>query len=106
MHQEFITLTTNDPFQWDIKYGHHDNITGRAINGYYANKCIMTKACFNALQNVHDQLAPSGYCLLIWDAYRPYKAVLDFWNWSQDHLDNLNKLKTPHFLTFLSPNKS
>ncbi|WP_116963607.1 M15 family metallopeptidase [Fastidiosibacter lacustris] len=91
MLNEFITLTATDSIYWDIKYSHNGNIVGRKISGYYANKCMMTKSCFSALQKVTASAKRLGYSLLIWDAYRPKKAVIDFWHWSQNLSDNGTK---------------
>lgn len=88
MRSEFVELTQNDGISWDIKYSHNDNIVGRRIAGYYANKCLMTKLCYDALQKVAQQMTKHKLSLLIWDAYRPYKAVQDFWQWAQDNSDS------------------
>lgn len=88
MHSEFIALTQNDRVSWDIKYSYEDNIVGRRIAGYHINKCLMTKACYDALQQVTERVAKHDLRLLIWDAYRPFKAVEDFWQWAQDTRDN------------------
>ncbi|WP_119328326.1 M15 family metallopeptidase [Cysteiniphilum halobium] len=88
MHSEFIELTEDDKISYDIKYSYEDNIIGRRIAGYYANKCLMTKVCYNALQQVAKRVARYELNLLIWDAYRPLKAVEDFWQWSEDTHDN------------------
>ncbi|GGG01230.1 MULTISPECIES: M15 family metallopeptidase [Cysteiniphilum] len=88
MHSEFIELAQSDPMRWDIKYSYDDNIVGRRIAGYYANKCLMAKVCYAALQQVVQRVAKHNLSLLIWDAYRPTKAVDDFWQWAQDTHDN------------------
>ena len=45
-----------------------------------------------ALQNVRDDAAASGLGLLLWDAYRPQRAVDCFLRWSRQPEDGLTKL--------------
>ncbi|WP_100550835.1 M15 family metallopeptidase [Caedibacter taeniospiralis] len=88
MDSEFVALAGNENIFWDIKYSSDGNILGRQVNGYYSNKCIMTKVCLRALQDVQKNINRLGLSLFIWDAYRPRKAVMDFWQWSQDVNDD------------------
>jgi len=73
--------------RFDIRYYGENNFVGRRINGYKAPFAILTKEAAEALKRVSDDLAEQGYGLLIFDGYRPQKAVDDFVAWSRDPSD-------------------
>lgn len=64
------------------RYAQPINFVGEVIDGYKANTIIITKEAGKALANVQKQLRPYGYSLLVYDAYRPQKAVDHFMRWS------------------------
>lgn len=67
----------------DLKYCGNDNFVGRPINGYTGGRrAILRKDTAKALAHVQQELNKKGYGLLIWDAYRPHRALQDFYNWS------------------------
>jgi len=66
---------------YDIRYYSDNNFTGHRINGYKAPVAYMTKDSLKALSVAADDLRKQGYRLLIWDTYRPQKAVDDFVEW-------------------------
>jgi len=66
---------------YDIRYYSDNNFTGHRINGYKAPVAYMTKEGVNALSIAADDLREQGYRILIWDTYRPQKAVDDFVEW-------------------------
>ena len=51
-------------------------------------ECILSERAARALASVQAALAAKQLSLLIWDCYRPARAVADFWRWSQDVTDN------------------
>lgn len=62
------------------------------INGYYANDVlVMTTVAISKLLDVQNAVAKDGYKLVIYDAYRPSKAVNDFVIWAQDLNNTMNK---------------
>ena len=61
------------------------------INGYYRNTAILTKQAINALAKVQDECVKLGYSLVIYDAYRPQKAVDHFLRWSKQPEDYKTK---------------
>ena len=68
----------------DLKYCGSDNFVGRPIQGYTTGtRAILRKDAANALRTVQNELRKRGFGLLIWDAYRPYRALLDFHAWSK-----------------------
>ena len=73
--------TAIDDAAYDIRYYSPNNFTGHRINGYKAPIAYMTKEGVNALSVAAADLRKQGYRLLIWDTYRPQKAVDDFVEW-------------------------
>jgi D-alanyl-D-alanine dipeptidase len=68
----------------DIRYAGSHNFVGRPIRGYLAAECILSASAANALQAVQRKLAEKKLSLIVWDCYRPKRAVDDFLQWSKD----------------------
>ncbi len=66
----------------DLKYAGSDNFVGRPIDGYVGNRAILRQDAAEALRRAAAYLQPKGYGLIIWDAYRPMRALRDFRAWS------------------------
>lgn len=66
----------------DLRYFSKLNFTGDFVPGYFANKAIMTKLAANALSKVQDRVSKDGFNIVIYDAYRPIKAVESFVDWA------------------------
>ena len=73
--------TVIDDAAYDIRYYSPNNFTGNKINGYKAPVAYMTKEGANALSVAAKDLRKQGYRILIWDSYRPQKAVDNFVEW-------------------------
>lgn len=73
----------------DIRYAGSHNFVGRPVDGYEAPYAVMTVQAAQALKAVADDLRPLGLRLMIYDAYRPMRAVRHFVRWSQDAQDLL-----------------
>jgi zinc D-Ala-D-Ala dipeptidase len=65
----------------DIRYAGVHNFTGRPVTGYDAAECVLTKAAALALKGAQQALAARGLSLLVWDCYRPLRAVTAFMQW-------------------------
>ena len=76
--------TVIDDAVYDIRYYSSNNFTGNRINGYKAPVAYMTKESLKALSVAAEDLRKQGYRLLIWDTYRPQKAVDNFVEWIND----------------------
>ena len=76
--------TVIDDAAYDIRYHSPNNFTGDRINGYKAPIAYMTVEGLNALSKAAEDLRKQGYRLLIWDTYRPQKAVDNFVIWIND----------------------
>src|SRR5580692_6730157 len=68
----------------DIRYAGSHNFVGRPVNGYLAAECILSAPAANALANVQKMLAAKNLSLIVWDCYRPKRAVADFLQWSKN----------------------
>jgi D-alanyl-D-alanine dipeptidase len=77
--------------RWDAKYATWDNFTGRPVEGYAANRIVGTKALCAALAGALADAASRGFGLLLWDGYRPQRAVDSFLAWSTLPDDGLTK---------------
>lgn len=80
-----------DDAAFDIRYYSSNNFTGNRINGYKAPIAYMTQEGLTALSKAAADLRKQGYRLLIWDSYRPQKAVDNFVVWINDPKDFGNK---------------
>ena len=81
----FVYLRDIDPaIVQDIRYATSHNFVGRPIKGYLAAECILSELAANALETVQRKLAEKKLSLIVWDCYRPKRAVDDFLQWSKD----------------------
>ena len=77
--------------RWDAKYATWDNFTGKPVDGYLANRIVGTRALCAALERAQEKAASLGFGLLLWDGYRPQRAVDCFLRWSQQPEDGRTK---------------
>jgi D-alanyl-D-alanine dipeptidase len=68
----------------DMRYARADNFLGRPARGYRAARCLLTKPAAVALAAVQKDLAADGLGLMVYDCYRPGRAVADFVAWARD----------------------
>jgi len=81
----FVYLRDVDPtIVQDIRYAGSHNFVGRPIRGYRAAECILSEPAANALGAVQKSLAEKKLSLVVWDCYRPKRAIDDFARWSKD----------------------
>jgi D-alanyl-D-alanine dipeptidase len=84
MNNGFVFVDELVPaIRWDAKYATWDNFTGRPVDGYEANRIVGSKALCAALEEARAEAASLGFGLLLWDGYRPQRAVDCFLRWSQ-----------------------
>lgn len=92
MHEGFVDLAEAIPgVRADIRYATARNLTGHPLAGYLAPKALATREAAAALSVAFEEARRRGYGMLIYDAYRPQKAVLDFVRWSQEPETNATK---------------
>ncbi len=67
----------------ELKYAGSDNFVGRPIAGYTGRRAVLRRDAAEALARASAELEKKGLGLLIWDAYRPSRALRDFYAWSK-----------------------
>lgn len=75
----------------DIRYYTTYNFVGARIDGYEAPVAVLTREAADALKLVSDDMKAQGLRLVIYDAYRPQRAVDHFANWAEDITDTRMK---------------
>lgn len=80
----------------DIRYATAFNFTGAAVPGYEAAECILTAKAAEALRIVDDELAGQGLGLIVWDCYRPARAVAAFMAWTRTGPDTMKPVFYPY----------
>lgn len=81
----FVYLRDVDPtIVQDIRYASAHNFVGRPVKGYLAAECILSEPAAKGLASVQKKLAEQQLSLIVWDCYRPRRAVEDFLQWSRD----------------------
>ncbi len=80
-----------DDAVFDLRYYSPYNFTGHKIRGYNAPVAYMTKEALQALAVAAADLRSQGYRILVWDSYRPQKAVDNFVEWINNPNDPGNK---------------
>lgn len=68
--------------RFEIRYHSPDNFTGAPVPGYGAPGAWLREEVAAALVEVQARLAPQGYGLHVYDAYRPYRATRAFVAWA------------------------
>jgi D-alanyl-D-alanine dipeptidase len=92
VHGDFVFVDELVPgIRWDAKYATWDNFTGKPVDGYLANRIAGTRALCAALARARDKAASRGFGLLLWDGYRPQRAVDCFLRWSEQPEDGRTK---------------
>jgi D-alanyl-D-alanine dipeptidase len=94
MKDGFAFLDERVPgIRWDAKYATWDNFTGRPVDGYGLNRIVGTTALCAALGRAREAAAAVGFGLLLWDGYRPQRAVDCFLRWAAQPEDGRTKLR-------------
>jgi len=92
MNDDFVFVDELVPgIRWDAKYATWDNFTGKPVDGYLANRIVGTRALCAALRRAQEDAASLGFGLLLWDGYRPQRAVDHFIRWSREPEDGRTK---------------
>ena len=75
----------------DIRYAGSHNFVGCPVDGYLAPRSVLREEAALALQKAAAAFERMGLYLLIYDAYRPQRAVDHFVRWAQDEGDTKMK---------------
>lgn len=88
----FVYLREIDPtILISVRYYGNENFVGKTVDGYRKPVIIMTKQAAEALAKVQADVKKDGYSLLVYDAYRPQRAVDHFIRWSEEVKDQVKK---------------
>lgn len=89
---DFVFVTDIDPsIMESVRYATDQNFLGKRVEGYDLPKIIMTRAAAVQLKAINTELKGMGYTLVIYDAYRPQRAVDHFIRWADDANDEITK---------------
>jgi D-alanyl-D-alanine dipeptidase len=81
----FVRLADIAPsIRQDIRYAGQDDFLHRKVNGYDAPVCILTLQAAQALAGVQQAMAAKGLTLVVFDCYRPARAVADMGKWTRE----------------------
>lgn len=90
--KDFVNLREKIPdLMISLRYGTPNNFMGKVVKGYEYPEPWATEQLATALQCAQAQLAQKGLGLILYDSYRPQKAVDHFVAWAANPLDTLNK---------------
>ncbi|WP_341763668.1 M15 family metallopeptidase [Candidatus Tisiphia endosymbiont of Beris chalybata] len=83
----------DDTIIQNMMYSSNKNFIGTAVEGYNGTRrAIITEAAAQALKKVQQDIKQDNYSLVVYDAYRPSKAVGHFVKWAQDPNDQKMKV--------------
>lgn len=77
----------------DMRYAGTGNFVGDRIDGYEAPRCYLHRKAAEALATVQAGLRGQGQSLVVYDCYRPVRAVQHFVRWARDAGDQRNKAR-------------
>lgn len=77
----------------DIRYATANNFTGKPVRGYDAPKCLLTRQAADALAEVQKEFKKFSLSLVIFDCYRPTRAVANFVEWAKNPSDPGRKME-------------
>jgi D-alanyl-D-alanine dipeptidase len=90
--EDFVVLSEIDPtIIENIRYYGDQNFLGRPVAGYKVNKVVCTKQAAEQLKKANDAFKKQGYKIVVYDGYRPQRAVDDFKKWGEDIKDDVAK---------------
>jgi zinc D-Ala-D-Ala dipeptidase len=68
----------------DMRYAGANNFTGKPVPGYKAAQCWLRADAARALARAQRFATAQGFSLIVYDCYRPTRAVRAFADWSHD----------------------
>lgn len=75
----------------EVRYAGNNNFLGTPVEGYKEELVILSTPAASALKKVQQELKTMGYCLKVFDGYRPQRAVNHFISWAKVSGDTLKK---------------
>lgn len=84
----FVVLTDIVPDAiMEVRYYTLYNFIGDRVRGYEEPVALISKEAAYSLREVQKEIAPLGYVIKVFDAYRPQMAVDHFVEWARDLSD-------------------
>jgi zinc D-Ala-D-Ala dipeptidase len=81
---DFVYLRDVNPdIRQEIRYAGPNNFMRRRLAGYRAAECVLTQKAAVALGKVQKKAVRAGYSLVVFDCYRPQRAVDAMVAWVQ-----------------------
>lgn len=80
-------LDLNVPILVSLRYGTRDNFVGDVVRGYEnipSRGAVVTAEAGDALVKAQTEFLKDGYGIVIYDSYRPTRAVDHFMEWAED----------------------
>lgn len=88
----FAVLAEVDPtIGQEMRYATARNFTGAVVDGYEEPVCLLARPAALALGRAQREALRRGYSLLVYDCYRPQRAVDRFVRWAGDPADQSTK---------------
>ncbi|MBP7564868.1 MAG: D-alanyl-D-alanine dipeptidase, partial [Burkholderiaceae bacterium] len=88
MTHEFVDLAQHlSGLSVDARYSGPHNFMGRPAQGYLEPLCLLTTQAARRMGEVRGQARALGLDLLVFDGYRPQRAVDDFLRWVETPAD-------------------
>jgi D-alanyl-D-alanine dipeptidase len=75
----------------ELRYYTAHNFVGDTVEGYKTNNLILTLQTAKALKQVQEELQSQNLCLMVYDGFRPQRAVNHFIRWAKDLNDTIKK---------------
>jgi D-alanyl-D-alanine dipeptidase len=79
-----------------VRYFGEENFIGANVKGYYKAEAIMSIEAAERLKSVADEMERYDFSLVVYDAYRPQKAVDNFVEWSTNSEQKMKKFYFPY----------
>jgi D-alanyl-D-alanine dipeptidase len=80
----------------DMRYATSDNFTGRPVPGYKAAQCWLREDAARALIAAQAEARSQGFELILYDCYRPRRAVQAFIDWAKSPDESMKAQYYPH----------
>jgi D-alanyl-D-alanine dipeptidase len=88
----FVRLADVAPsIRQEMRYATSENFLGRPVDGYRRGDCWLVEPAARALAKAATDAEAEGWRLVVYDCYRPTRAVADFVAWSKDPTDQARK---------------
>jgi D-alanyl-D-alanine dipeptidase len=79
----------------DMRYATASNFTGKPVPGYEAAECVLKRSAAEALKRAQKRAESLGYSIMVYDCYRPVRAVRAFVAWAAAPEDGRTKSYYP-----------